>query len=112
MRPLLILLVLLPLSGCYRTHYVNFSPENPNRATTVAVPQRAAGWQHFFLFGWAPGERVIDATAECGDASNIESIRTRRTFVQGFVAILASYYINIYSPWDGAVYCLRSSPQP
>jgi hypothetical protein len=112
MRPFFILLTLLLLSACYRTHYVNFSPENPNRGTTVTVPKSLTGWQSFYLWGWVPGERVIDARSKCGDANNIESIRTRRTFVQGLVAAIAGYYINIYSPWNGEVYCFRPPPQP
>ena len=99
-------------SSCYRAHYVDFSPENPNRATSTTVPVRVTGWQSFFLFGWVPGTRLIDASSACGGADNIESIRTRQTFLQGLVTMLASYYINIYAPWNGAVYCHQPPSQP
>jgi hypothetical protein len=63
-------------------------------------------WQSFFLFGLAPGERTFDASDQCGSAENIESIRTRRTFFQGLIAAVAGVYlINIYSPYDAAVWC-------
>ena len=75
------------------------------------MPVRVTGWQHFFLYGWVPGERRIDARERCGDAEKIHSIQTRRTFVEGFVAAFAGYYINIYSPWNGAVYCTEQ-PAP
>jgi len=87
---------------------VNFSPQNPNRAPTAAFgePVRSrSGWQHFFLFGWVPDERLIDARKACGDSDNVESIQTRETFLEGLVAAFAGYVINVCAPWDGAVYC-------
>ena len=110
MRIVAILVLCLVLGACYRTHYVNFSPMNPNRASQPAGPVRSSsGWQHFFLWGWIPVERTIDARQICGEAANIDSIQTRRTFLEGLVAAFAGYYINVYSPWDGAVYC-REAP--
>jgi len=109
MRLLLLVALCSALTSCYRTHYVNFSPENPARSAERYVPVRVTGWQSFFLWGWVPGERTIDAREKCGSSENIESIQTRRTFIEGLVATFAGYYVNIYSPWNGAVYC---SEQP
>jgi hypothetical protein len=109
MRILAALLVCLGLAGCYRTHYANFSPQNPNRMGTAAAapaPTRStSGWQHFFVWGWFPVERTFDAKQECGGSENVAAIRTRRTFLEGLVAAVAGFYVNIYSPWDGAIDC-------
>ena len=105
------LLCLTLLTACYRTHYANFSPANPNLAPQQGQPLRTSqGWQHFFIWGWVPGELPIDARAMCNGAQNIDSIETRRTFLEGLVAAFAGYYINIYSPWNGAVSC-REHPK-
>ena len=68
---------------------------------------RTGGWQSFFIYGWVPGEKVINATAACGGVEKIGVIRTRQTFLEGVVARVAGGYINVYSPWDGVVYCRR-----
>ena len=107
--PALLLLVCLFLvisSGCYCTRYVNL-PLTSQLPTPAVDFQREppSGWQHFFIFGWAPGERVIDASAACGGEEKIESIETRRKFVQGLIYAFAGYYINIYSPYNGKVVC-------
>jgi len=112
MRAALTLLFLLLLStSCFRTHYENFSPANPNRAPQTMQPVRLeGGWRHFFLFGWIPSEMKIDARGMCGATENIHSIQTRQTFLEGLIESLAGvYYVNIYAPWDGAVYC-REKP--
>ena len=104
------LLLCLLLTACYRTHYVNFSPQNPIRAEAPAPDKPVrSGWQHFFLWGWVPDEKPIDARAACGGSENIDSIQTRQTFLEGLVHQVTTYYVNIYSPWDGAIYC-RESP--
>lgn len=36
---------------------------------------------------------------------HVKQIETRQTFVQGLIAAFAGYYINIYSPYTGAVIC-------
>ncbi len=113
--PLAALLGLTLLTGCFRTHYENFSPANPNRAPLQGViEKRGRSWQHFFLFGWIPVERVIDARALCGGADKVVTVQTRQTFLEGLVETFAGYYINIYAPWDGAVYCNEppSAPAP
>ena len=103
------LLLCLLLTSCYRTHYLNFSPQNPIRAADAAPDKPArSGWQHFFIWGWVPNEKPIDAREACGGSENVASIRTQRTFLEGLVAAFAGYYINIYSPWDGAIYCKKS----
>lgn len=109
LKTMVMISLLVVGAGCYRTHYVNFSsPDAATRPSTV--PVRTGGWQHFFLFGWVPGERDIDARELCGEADRIESVRTRQSFLQGLVRALTSFYINIYSPWDGAVYCTEQPP--
>jgi hypothetical protein len=108
MRLAAILVLCLGLSACYRTHYANFSPQNPTRspAAAPATPVRStSGWQHFFVWGWFPTELTIDAKHECGGSEKVAAIRTRRTFLEGLVAAVAGFYVNIYSPWDGAVDC-------
>ena len=92
---------------CDRTHYASFSDANPNRGISY-LPVEATGWQSFFVYGWAPGEKRIDAAEECGGTEKIHSIRTRRTFLEGLVPAFAGYYIDIDSPWDGAVYCTQT----
>jgi hypothetical protein len=47
----------------------------------------------------------VDASAYCHGTERIERIETRRSFVQGLIAALAGYYINIYSPYTGRVVC-------
>jgi hypothetical protein len=111
------LLLCLLLTSCYRTHYVNFSPQNPIQSAAVPDEPVRSGWQHFFLFGWIPNEKNLDAREACGGSQNIASIQTRQTFLEGLVRVLTSFYINIYSPWDGAIYCKqsprsRSAPAP
>ena len=110
MRVAIVLAAVLLVSGCYRTHYSNFHRPGSEPAASVSEPVRVTGWQHFFLYGWVPGERAIDARSECGGEAKIESIETRRTFLQGLVAAFAGYYINIYSPWNAAVFCTERPP--
>lgn len=111
MRRTLVLLLLIWLlqsvaTACYRTRYVDLPlPPEPSPSVVDTQPQDPSGWRHFFIWGWAPGERVIDAAAECGGAEKVESIETRRKFVQGLIAAFAGYYINIYSPYEGKVVC-------
>lgn len=103
---------LLASSACFRTRYVQLAPREPGEPAATYLPEKKnGGWQSFFLWGWVPGTRKIDAEAMCGGTRRIESIRTRRTFLEGLVAALAGYYVNIYSPYDGAVYC-RPPPTP
>ena len=109
MRIAATLLLCLVLSACYRTHYVNFSPDNPGRGAAPAQDKPVrSGWQHFFIWGWVPNEKIIDAREACGGSQNVDSIKTRRTFLEGLVAAFAGYYINIYSPWNGEIYCTQS----
>ena len=94
---------------------MNFSPRNPAAIAAEASEEPARGaWQHFFLWGLVPNERTIDAREACGGASGIASIYTQHTFLQGLVRTLTSFYVNIYSPWNGAIYCTRvpRSPAP
>ena len=91
LRVALLCLCLATGPSCARTVYTNLHPH----------------WRHFFLYGWIPGEMVIDAAAYCGGTDRIERIETRESFVQGFIAAFAGYYVNIYSPYTGRVVCDR-----
>ena len=48
---------------------------------------------------------MIKANQACGPAARVREIRTQQTFTQGLVAVLASYYVNIYSPYNAEVFC-------
>ena len=103
---LVVCLFLVEPTGCYRTRYVNLPLTSQLPSPPVETqPEPTSGWRHFFIWGWTPAERVIDAAAECGGAEKVESIETRRRFVQGLIAAFAGYYINIYSPYNGKVIC-------
>jgi hypothetical protein len=101
--------ILLAATGCFRTVYHNLEPPSYQPAMhSPPVVREDSGWQHFFLYGWAPGEKVIDAAGRCGGAGQVQEIRTEQTFLQGFIGAIAGYYINIYSPYTGEVVCVGS----
>lgn len=108
-RACVLLLLLLGAGGCYRTSYSNLAPPVPmserEPPTTTGSRVPASPWRHFWVYGWAPGELVIDAAATCGGTNHVAQIETRQTFAQGLIAAFAGYYINIYSPYTGAVVC-------
>ena len=96
-------------TGCFRTVYHHLEPPSYQPAThSPRVVREDSGWQHFFLYGWAPGEKVIDAAGRCGGPGQVQEIRTEQTFLQGFIGAIAGYYINIYSPYTGEVVCVGS----
>jgi hypothetical protein len=103
------------LVGCFHTRYVNLHPRlaiPPHSPTQIDRGPSNDGWQHFFLFGWVPSEKLIDAQAICGGTEHIDRIETEMTFVQGLVGLLArGSYVNIYSPYTGRVVCDHSSPR-
>jgi hypothetical protein len=105
---MLVLVILLLQAGCYRTHYERFSAMRSDLDGNL--PVQVTGWQSFFLWGWVPGEKKIDAREKCGGEDKIHSIETRRTFLEGLVAAFAGYYVNIYSPFNGAVFCTEQPP--
>ena len=108
-RPLVLMAFLIATGGCFRTTYHHLEPPSSLSSPRPAQWTRDdSGWQHFFVYGWAPSERVIDAAARCGGPEQVQEIRTRQTFVEGLVATFAGYYINIYSPYNGEVVCLGS----
>ena len=91
-----------------RTVYVNLHPAGVASASPAShvIHSSPHSWRHFFLFGWVPGELVVDAAAECGGAEHVERIETQQSFVQGLIAWLArSALINVYSPYTGRVVC-------
>ena len=101
-------------SGCFRTVYRNLEPTDAVSRPATIGPTSSSPWRSFFLYGWLPPEVVVHAAAECGGATSVYEIRTRRTFVQGLVARFASSGVNVYSPWTGEVVCsappLRAGP--
>jgi hypothetical protein len=103
-RALVVLLSVVG-AGCFRTSYYHLQPEPPTPVPAVARIRPDSRWRHFFLYGWIPSEMVIPAGSRCGGAEHVAEIRTRQTFLQGLVAELASYYVNIYSPYTGEVLC-------
>jgi hypothetical protein len=111
---MLTLALCIALCGCFRTRYVNLHPPDaaPPAATTPSAQRPSGGWQSFWVFGWFPSDKVVDAIARCGGSEHVASIETRQTFLEGLVAAFAGYYINIYSPWNGRVNCNVPSPTP
>lgn len=106
LRLALICFLLATAPACARTVYTNLHPQLPAPAVAPHADQSSArSWRSFFIFGWVPGELVIDASAYCNGTDRIERIETRQSFVQGLVAAFAGYYINIYSPYSGRVVC-------
>lgn len=105
----LLLLVCLGTS-CARTVYTNLHPQLPAPSVEPDHVDRSKprSWRHFFLFGWAPGELVIDARQQCDGAEHVERIETRQSFLQGLVYQFAGYYVNIYAPYTGRVVCDHS----
>ena len=108
MRSAAALLVILALasssSSCYRARYVNL--RGPDLGVvpppTPARPEPVSRWQHFFLFGWVPGERVIRAGSACGGPQKVQAIETRQTFAQG---LIYAFVGDIYAPYNGEVVC-------
>jgi hypothetical protein len=103
-----VILIGLAIGGCYRTHYTNLYALDyvPAEPPTGRVESEAT-WRNFWIYGWSPGEMKIDAAAVCGEG-HVDEIETKRSFLQGLVAGLASVYINIYSPWTGKIRCSES----
>jgi len=100
--------LVLFVSGCFRTTYRNLEPTPATPAATSYVPRDEFGWRHFFVFGWFPGERVIDATGRCGAPERVKEIRTGQTFPQVLIAAALglALYVSIYSPYTGRVVCV------
>ena len=103
----IVLLLAMACTGCFRTVYSHLTPSVAERAATTPQPHErdAENWQHFFLYGWVPSEKVIDAAFACGGVEHVRRIETEQSFAQGLVATFAGYYINIYSPYTGHVVC-------
>jgi hypothetical protein len=102
---LAILLMGFASSACYRTRYVNLRELDAAPPPVPAQPEPTSRWQHFFVYGWFPIVREIDAGKACGGQENVEAIETRQTFLQGLIGAFAGFYVNIYSPYNGEVVC-------
>lgn len=120
-RHLAILLVAVSIGGCYRTHYVNLQPppvegrqaRSTEGSAAEPVRVRPTGWQHFFVFGWFPPERVFHADQECGGTERVREIRTQQTFTEGLVALVAGVdNVNVYSPYDAQIFCEGDIERP
>ena len=103
-----LLLLCACLPGCFRTVYRNLLP--PNAPTPVETDKTLnkkmpRGWQHFFLYGLIPDERVIDAAALCEGEEHVKTVETRNTFVQRLVSAY-----GIYTPWNAHVTCDHPAP--
>ncbi len=93
--------------GCLRTTYRHLYGEQGDAEVGFEgqPDRRPARWQHFYLFGWVPGERRIKSGEICGEVG-VDEIRTKRSFVQGLLtAITSLLYINIYSPFTAETHC-------
>jgi hypothetical protein len=112
-RPALLLATaVLAASGCYRINYVNLQapPGAPAAATVPHSPP--SGVQHFFVYATLPNERAYKADGVCGPGNEVREIRTRRTFLPGLISALASYYVELYAPYDLQIVCLPVSTAP
>ena len=112
-RVLALLLVSFALSGCFRTVYRNLHAADapPAVETQATLTKRSKGsWQSFFLYGWLPNPRDVDAAEQCGGEEHVSTIETENSFLTGLVGAVAGYYINIYSPWRGHVTCDHPAP--
>jgi hypothetical protein len=100
---------LILATGCFKTTYVNLYAENYSiPEDSIPTNHRESGWQNFFLFGLAPGEKFIDSTEFYGEGY-VKEIHTRRNFVQVLVAaVTGPYFINIYSPYTGKTVCTKA----
>lgn len=100
-------------SACARTVYTNL---HPDLVATRSDQQRHGAepkyWRNFFVFGWAPGERVIDAAEECGGTEHVARIETSQSFLQGLLAFVTTYYVSIYTPYTGRVVCDDHDSEP
>lgn len=99
MRRLALALTLFALGGCYRTRYVDLGP--PELLAPGVPREHVNRWQHFFLAGLAPGERVVSVPAVCGDAGAAE-LETEQTLPQAIVGGLTRV---IYTPYTARVVC-------
>lgn len=116
MRQIILLLsaiLIFSVSGCYKTVYMNVQGEKATPKMTIEQLEKTPDfeendWHHYFIYGLVPKEKVIEAAKKCEGAENVLSITTRQTFLQKLVEQLASYYINIYSPYSAYVVCDKS----
>lgn len=113
-RFILLLSILSCLAGCNRAVYTNLHGDRADRKVPLerieSLPDfEGTNWQHFFIYGLLPAELKIEAAKLCNGTEHIAAIKTKQTFAEGLVAMLAGYYINIYSPYDGHVVCDRHS---
>jgi hypothetical protein len=105
---LVILLLASAQSGCYRARYVNLRNLDTIPPATPPQPVPVSRWQHFFVWGWFPIEREIDAGKACGGPENVEAIETRQTFLQGLIYQFAGI---TYAPYGGDVVCEEAIPR-
>ena len=116
------LLALLLLDGCFHTVYRNLQP--PNAPPVVETPATLArkprsSWQSFFLYGWFPTERPIDAAQQCGGDAHVAAIETEQTLGQGLIEIATILLsgaailvpVGVFAPWTAQVACDHPAPR-
>jgi hypothetical protein len=87
-RTLALALAALALSGCFRTVYKNLHAADapPVVETPETLAKHGKGsWQSFFLYGWIPNPKPIDAAGQCGGEEHVSTIETQNSFGTGFV---------------------------
>ena len=112
-RALILLLAAFAFAGCFRTVYRNLHASDAPPVVETPDTRSAhskGSWQSFFVWGWFPLTKNIDAGRQCGGEEHVATIETQNSFGTGLVAAVAGYYINIYSPWRGHVTCDHDSP--
>jgi len=106
----LVLVALFANAACFRTVYTDLQPRGappPPESTESRSHHQNKDWQSYFLFGWIPGEKRIDAARLCGGDEHVARIETEQTWFQALTTtvILAAAWLGIYSPWRAAVIC-------
>jgi hypothetical protein len=95
MKPLLIVCMSLLLQACSTIY---FQSDMKSSATTYSE------WHHDWLYGLIEGSDPVDLSARCKGA-DWRTVKTEETFLQGFVAGLAS---NLYTPHNVEYSCVKA----
>jgi hypothetical protein len=97
LRTLLLGLVALASTGCYRVTVVTGAPPAPQ---TIDVP-----WQNSFVFGLVPPP-IVNAAPTC--AQGVAQVQTERSFLNGLVGALS---FSLYTPLHVNVTCASGPVQ-
>ena len=93
--------------SCARTVYTNLAPRGPVHVHDDVDRSSPPSDRNFFLFGWTPGEMVIDAENYCGGSAHVDRIETEKDIGQSAIEalILGMIAISVYAPYTGRVVC-------